>query len=1001
MNKRFSAKARDSVMAGWVDTHISDGNVLMNALEFIESPGGLNVELYPVQRVIIKLIFGIPMDWQEKEVPIYDKFCDELLYTFKETEYIHYVHEQGRINIPDWQSARPDGYNEIDMIVGRRGGKSAVVGAVAAYKLYLLLNHPSPQDYYGLVPGSPIDLTMMAQDSAGSSRLYDQLKNYVNKAPFFAPFVKGMTSDEMTFVSESDRVNRDITPSIKASAHPCLDENELVWTSRGLIEIKNVEIGDEVIDLRGDLKPVTLVTENWETLTAIETANFKGDPLLLTPQHRCIYIPGEQASQLPYLTTRERKSGVTPTIDSRSRKRTSGLEFGLTLSECYAHELTPGDYLLYPQTPETSRCDTPLDNSEAKLTHPNGSKSHTISNLPVSLLTCRLYGLYLAEGSVSGGKFLNQVNWTFHIKEKDTLAKFVQDTLASEFGLVTRLVVEPAHSKCVVISHCSELARGLAHWFGRGGENKVIPYPALKWSVEAQLALIQGYYEGDGCVNRRIAPTVSRKLAYSLFNLAIQANLRPSLLYRKGYTDKNLVGHRESWYVELCKQERHCRFYQSIDGVNYYWSKVTKVSPTGKSNRVIDLEVADTHSFLTKLGVTHNCTTNAVRGPSSYFLALDEFAFYRNQIGSNSDEMYEAATPATMQFKAGGTREGKRESMIFIITSPGNRIGKYYTLFKSAMEQGASSPTLAFQCSTAEMNPRSDVPFLKDQYKQNPEKFMAEYGGQFLEASESFVKGLTITECVDTDRGNVEQLTLNQIGHKHFWGLDLGMKHDATALAVCHWEGKNNTATLIYDYIGRLMVGEAPYENYKELPLDDILNWLKSVNNMLPCYKGATDQYGGSMLVQLLLAHEIYGMELVHLTGGINSQMYLTLKSLMENRQVRYPNVPKFVAELRLLEATFTNKYQIRVAAPEEKGAHDDMADAAALAAHMAQTWAIGDGKREIIDIMQGIPQNVLPGTIQGGWDMNASLAHLRSYERQLQMQLNPRGAVLNPWRRR
>lgn len=1366
-NNRFSQKSRDSVLGGLIDHHITDGSNLMNALEFIEGPAGLNIKLYPVQRVIIKLIFGIPMDWEEREVPVYDMFCEELLYTFKETEYIRYVYEKGRINIPSWEDAHPLGYNEIDMIVGRRGGKalevseliptpngmvqigalkagdtvfsptgkpvqvkyahdpfnaksyrvtfddgsqvlahgehlwktytraerkalgrnldptkakrphtcrgpidggvrttkeirdtltllrkdgktetnhsipvtqavelpvadlpidpyflglwlgdgtsshpsvttqdqeiadavykeaeiwglvvrvdsngsaaktyhissgrhdgplatrnglrtalqrlnllqnkyipheylwasaeqrlallqglmdtdgccsrfrcefnntnealargvfhlaaslglkpywiekratlsgrdcgpcyrvswtgtlpvfrlsyklaklpktvrpaqtqrfitsveecgehrvrcitvdskdglflfgntfntthnSVIVAAVAAYKLYLLLNHPSPQDYYGLVPGSPIDLTMMAQDSEGSNRLYDQLKEDINRAPFFAPFVKSMTSEEMTFVAEADRLKRDITPSIKAASYPCLEENELVWTGRGLIPIKDIEIEDQVLDHTGSLQTVTAKIENEERLLSISTANFKGDPLLLTPQHTCIYVPYTDAMKLPYLARRERLTGATDTINSRAKSRHLGEEFDITLSECHASELRAGDYLLFPRIPESTRGTIPMDNSQAKLFHSNNADSRTITELPVNPTACRLYGLFLAEGSTSGGVFLNQVRWTFHINERETLAKFVQAALLSEFGLNSTISEDTKSNKCVVVCCGSELARGLARWFGRGSNNKNIPVVALFWMTECQTALIRGYYEGDECDNRDIAPTVSRKLAYSLFNLAIQAGLRPSVLYRKGYTDKTGLQHKESWYVELCKQDRHCRFFQPINGTIYYWSKVTKVVDTGRRSRVIDINVRDSHSFLTKLAAVHNCTTNAVRGPSSYFLALDEFAFYRQQIGSSSDEMYNAASPATMQFKAGGTREGKRESMIFIITSPANKIGKYYTLFKTAMEEGADSSVLAFQCSTAEMNPRSDTPFLKKQYKDNPEKFRAEYGGEFLDASGSFTPATVIDACIDTERNNIEILVPEMVGHKYFWGLDLGMKHDATALAICHWEGGQNNAWLVYDYIGRMMVGEAPYEHVTELPLDDVLAWLKHMNDLLGCYKGATDQYGGSLLVQLLTAHDIFGMELVHLTGGINSQMFLTLKSLMENQQIKFPNVPLFISELKLLEATYSNKYQIRVAAPDEKGAHDDMADAAALAAYVAQNWAINEGKREIGDIMLGIPQNVMPGIIRGGgWDMNASLSHLKSVERQLKMQLSPYGAVQNPWRKR
>ena len=125
--KKFSKDARESLFSGLIQDHITDSTNILDALEFIESPQGLSIQLYPVQRVLIKLIFGIPMDKDEREVPIYDTFCDNLLYTLKETDYIKYVHDQGRINLSSWQDASPEGYNETVAIVGRRGGKALAI----------------------------------------------------------------------------------------------------------------------------------------------------------------------------------------------------------------------------------------------------------------------------------------------------------------------------------------------------------------------------------------------------------------------------------------------------------------------------------------------------------------------------------------------------------------------------------------------------------------------------------------------------------------------------------------------------------------------------------------------------------------------------------------------------------------------------------------------------------------------------------------------------------
>ena len=138
--------------------------------------------------------------------------------------------------------------------------------------------------------------------------------------------------------------------------------------------------------------------------------------------------------------------------------------------------------------------------------------------------------------------------------------------------------------------------------------------------------------------------------------------------------------------------------------------------------------------------------------------------------------------------------------------------------------------------------------------------------------------------------------------------------------------------------------GQQKYLNYQVLPLEDILDWLTEMNKFLPCFRGATDQHGGQQLVQLLELKEIKNVELVNLTPAINSQMAYALRGYIESERCSFPYQPKFIQELKLVELEVASKYQIRVAAPQEKGAHDDMADAAMLCAFLAQRWLIDEG---------------------------------------------------------
>src|SRR5271170_6934244 len=63
-SKRFSKTAKDSVFGAAIAASIVDPSKLQNAIDFIEGPGGIGIVLRPVQRVIVKAIYGVPFDYQ-------------------------------------------------------------------------------------------------------------------------------------------------------------------------------------------------------------------------------------------------------------------------------------------------------------------------------------------------------------------------------------------------------------------------------------------------------------------------------------------------------------------------------------------------------------------------------------------------------------------------------------------------------------------------------------------------------------------------------------------------------------------------------------------------------------------------------------------------------------------------------------------------------------------------------------------------------------------------
>lgn len=592
-SERFSSKNQNSVFGKIVQTALSDATVPLLATDFIESPQGLGVKLFPIQKLIVKSIFGQEMDDKTRNIEMWDTMHTTLLRTVSEAEFFHIMHDQGRCNINDWRDMPERGYNEAAIFAGRRGGKSQLVSAVAGYALYRLLNIRSPQEFWGLVPGSPIDFTFLAQDDEGAGRLYDKLRADVNRSSWFTPYLRVSANTEMKFVSEADRHKRDVTPSITIASYPC--------------------------------------------------------------------------------------------------------------------------------------------------------------------------------------------------------------------------------------------------------------------------------------------------------------------------------------------------------------------------------------------------TTTSVRGPSSVFLAFDEFAHFRSAKGASSDEVYAAATPSTTNFSHKETNEETHETtdivdrLIMSISSPWKKVGKMYDLHKKALTEGANSSIFTLRISTAEMNPKIVAKVLADEYSNNPMTYKAEFGGEFLESSETYVKESQLKACVDvqwdengeakveTARRNLVRWSPNHLGRQYFWWIDLALEHDGTAVAVGHLEsGGAMGIKLVFDYIDRMMVGEEfewpyvindpflqtkKYLHHRALPLEDVIHWLKGLNEIMPCYRGGTDQYGGQMLTQLLAMNSINNIELINLTPALNSQMAFALKGYIDKGGVSFPYVPKYIHEMKMVEAQYTNKYQVRVEAPSEAGSHDDMSDATQGVAFLALRWLQQEGR--------------------------------------------------------
>jgi len=201
----------------------------VDVITFIEAPWGLGLRLFPVQRVILKIHYGLALDENPKgfplEVPIPEEHPDydpELVdedgyYKYRimvsdwrrqnfrpmtEADYLRYLYDEGRSNV---REVLP-GFERREMVlsVGRRSGKTLITSCIIAYETYKLLLKGNPQGYYGSSQSNIIQLISIATDKDQAGLLYQEASGHFQRCDFFKAYLANATQSFATFQTPFD-----------------------------------------------------------------------------------------------------------------------------------------------------------------------------------------------------------------------------------------------------------------------------------------------------------------------------------------------------------------------------------------------------------------------------------------------------------------------------------------------------------------------------------------------------------------------------------------------------------------------------------------------------------------------------------------------------------------------------------------------------------------------------------------------------------------------------
>ena len=194
-------KTPDQSLGDLAKSFLSQDQQIADPITFIEAPWGLAVKLLPVQKVIIRMIYRLPLDRTPNTVKVPDVVNEKILHSFSEAEFVQWLYDEKRCNyydIPD----RP--IREGVFSAGRRSGKTEMSSMIADYEIYKLLKRGDPSKYYGFPPQTNFSIINAAPSDGQSVEVFQKAHVRASRSPFLKDRMNAETATFFTMFTDED-----------------------------------------------------------------------------------------------------------------------------------------------------------------------------------------------------------------------------------------------------------------------------------------------------------------------------------------------------------------------------------------------------------------------------------------------------------------------------------------------------------------------------------------------------------------------------------------------------------------------------------------------------------------------------------------------------------------------------------------------------------------------------------------------------------------------------
>lgn len=322
-------------------------------------------------------------------------------------------------------------------------------------------------------------------DLGGECKMASEIDTHASKG--YEALYNHKPEGDVTKIGEKEVPEHDLL----VGGFPCLKGEERVFTTEGLKEIKDIQLGDKVLTHKGNYKKVerkvvnpfdgeyhTFKTqyhpEEWGCTYNHKLLGVKVDKSCWrNPAGNCIETCSRQV-----VTKREKSADGDKVYEWESACEKPYLGYKREWIE--ARDLNEGDYLAVPINRRTDGLDMVRDK---------------YSTLPLeSELFWEVVGLWVADGSLyKQGRRSNNVRWSINKEENEVKDKV--EELAKRLGVTPTYYDGEGSFVLSIVS--KELTMFLSEYYNQKKEKQLPEYCEML-PDKYQLSLIKGYWEGDG-----------------------------------------------------------------------------------------------------------------------------------------------------------------------------------------------------------------------------------------------------------------------------------------------------------------------------------------------------------------------------------------------------------------------------------------------------------------------------------------------------------------------